>query len=242
MFRSSPGRRALWFAGFVLACNVTGCCGICGNKDSGSTAKGPAAEPVRVVEEAFINEHLARLKLGAECTDPASTYKVWCPAADGFAKGTAASIPSGETAMVGLTTFINSKGDPKADISRFSTVSTLAFNNPGSPRGEVASINTSNPADKAQIDLVFTDVVGVLKGSKSQVMMDQKLANYVASRPAADTYVMKETTRGWQMLGGSHAFVRKVGDMWVVVETPRSHDGMYVSMFRKATISVRPTL
>lgn len=172
---------------------------------------------------------LGKLHAGANCDDKASPLRPWCFAADGWAKAKAAPLPKA-TVLVGVTVTLVEGDVVETELREKVTLSALAFKVDGAHTYvKLASITPSNDDENLQIMKAVGGVSMVLKGKAKKVALPKGLADYVASLPAAASHELAKTDAGWSWMGDQVAAeLRKVGDVWVVIEP--SDKGMYVTV------------
>jgi hypothetical protein len=172
---------------------------------------------------AVVTELLGELRTGAGCADQGSPLRLWCTAV-GFATGTAAALPSG--ALVGFRVPLE-RGKPVRDT----LMKRMAFAALVVSADRKVTLTDVTPSDEGQAEGVFeatVNVATVLKGRAKVAKVPADLARYLKSFECAHA-----ATRGaqdWTWEGPAPARLRKVGDAWVVIEVPKSGDGIVVTV------------
>jgi len=174
---------------------------------------------------------LASLHSGAECQNKSSPWRVWCIAADGWAKARPAPLPKGK-ALVGLTIELIDGGDTVGALRDAVSLSALAFKVDG--KATFAKITQIKPTSRDEEKSVLAAVGGVtmvLKGKARGAKLPADLLAYVGGLGADATYAVARAPKGWTWKGASVAELRKVGTAWVAIEIPDKHNGLFVTVF-----------
>lgn len=175
---------------------------------------------------------LADLHVAAGCDDKASPQRVWCIAADGWATGTPAKLPMGKV-LVGLTIQRAATATGAWDLAADPTIGVvaLAVRHDG-PANELKlyAITPSTDAEKLAMAQTVGNLAAVMKGKGKSVKVTKDLASYLKSLGKKSGYFATKGATGWTWTGDAAGELRKVGAYWVVIETPKSGDGRFISI------------
>lgn len=175
---------------------------------------------------------LRELGAAARCRSQRSPHRVWCIPADGYAGGTAAPIPAGEHSLLGLTIELESGRPVARALTERVSLASLALRSDGARvAGRIQSITPSNPGEARELGEAVAAIALVFKGLSPRATVSPGLVSYLGSLPARASYPVTAGARGWTIEGASTAELRRVGDHWVAIETPRSGRGIFVSVF-----------
>jgi hypothetical protein len=166
---------------------------------------------------------LAALRVTAGCADPASPFRAWCPIAD-YATGDAKTKPP--ATMLGVTIKLHLNGDVAKELVDEVSVSTFAVGADG--KVTLAALTPSNPGETDMIAQALMSVTMVLKHRAKVAEVPADLATYVHG--LTGKYEPKRVGNEWRWLGGNPSTMRKVGDVWVVIETVAG-EGLWASVF-----------
>lgn len=204
----------------------------CGGTSQAEPAKpaAPGAARARTADDQIVDAMLARLGKAAKCPD---SRRVWCIAADGWAKGIAAPLPDGDRALVGVTVALEKDRDDVDLLATDVALSVLAVRGAGDGRlGLITDIPPENAAEKRIVRAAVTSIGKVLKGEAERVELAPSLARVVESYPAQASYPLAVDNGSWAMAGKSSARLRKVGLAWVAIEVPHNGpEGIFVSIY-----------
>ena len=209
-----------------------------GNNDDQVASPVPSAAPVpaptaTAYDATYVDTHLARLREAAGCgAAPHAELGVFCPAATGWATGTAAPFPVGEGTRIGLTTWVPTQGDVLGAFMAQRRFSVLASNSAGQMRGDIVSPTARNPLDTGP-NTAMSSLLAHMRGTQpAPVPLPFGIYNFVIGRSSAPEYLLATSPNGWQLQGGSFADIRRVGQTWVAVEVPRQNPlGLYFTVF-----------
>ncbi len=175
---------------------------------------------------------LADLHVAAGCDDKASPHRVWCIAADGWATGTPAKLPMGKV-LLGLTISRDPSATGAWDLNADPTIglAALAVRHDG-PANELKlyGITPSNDDEKPMMMQAVGNLAVVFKGKAKTVKVPKQLGTYLKSLGKKSGYFATKGTTGWTWTGASAGELRKVGAYWVVIETPKTGDGRFITI------------
>jgi hypothetical protein len=175
---------------------------------------------------------LADLAAAAKCSDAKSVWRPWCIATDGWSKGTAAALPAGKSTLLGLTIVLEN-GKPAADaLSNQVSLSALALRTDGKQVfAQITNVKPSNPEEEKMTAEAVFNLAAVMKDKAPKAKVDKGLLGYLQTLPDAAKYVATQGKTGWTWEGASSAELRKVGNYWVAIETPKAKNGVWISIF-----------
>lgn len=159
---------------------------------------------------------LAKLAVAAKCSDNTSPWRLWCIASD-WSKGSAAALPSGKV-LVGVTVELEDGKDVAAALK--DKVSFTAFAIDKDNKVKVTTVTPSNDAEKKSMFEAGAAASLVFKGKAKTAKLPKDLAGYV--KTLKGEHKVTNTRGAWTWSGASNGRARKVGDFWVVLETPKS--------------------
>lgn len=213
-----------------------------------SAACGPKAEPEpvppprppRTSGAELITKILGQVHDSAGCPSETAPHRVWCIAADGWATGTAADLPSGSHLFVGLSAgFIE---DESIEDGLTGNVFFAAFGmrNEGKPTGLITDVNPKGVDEQAMVKDAVAEVTEVFKGKQPKARLAKPLHDWISEIPPAANHALIREATGWRLEGRARAELRKVGDYWVALELPtEGPPGLFVSIFTDK-IEVKP--
>jgi hypothetical protein len=182
----------------------------------------------------FVEKHLAIALDAASCEDDSDAIEPWCLAARGFAKADAPTFP-GTTTMIGVATFVQTKGASAATLEKYSQLASLAFRKGDEKSQKFALLSQIKPdgatevAETHRITKLMFDHFG---GKSVTIRVNETMGDYLDGLPDRAKYEVKEQDSGYRIEGGSEADVRKVGKVWVAVEVPKKDPaGIWFSVF-----------
>ena len=159
--------------------------------------------------------NLAKLSKAASCENKTSPWRPWCIATD-WAKGTAAALPTNKV-LVGMTIELEDGKDISDALTHKVTFTALAIDKAG--KVKLTMIKPSNAAEeKDTLEAVF-NTSAVFKGTSRPAKLPKGLVDYLKTLQAA--YKPTKGTSEWTWEGVSSTRARKVGEFWVVIETPK---------------------
>jgi hypothetical protein len=171
---------------------------------TGTASTRPAGDPT--------DDLLARLHRAAQCDRGAS---VWCLATRGWASGTAPAIPDG--VLVGVTIGLE-RDQPDAELPR-GLVTFSAF---AAKDGKVfvTDIPPVNASEQKMLDGAAAAVTDALTGRAPRAELPRSLLDLLKTLPIK--YPVARSGNEWRYTGQAEGRIRRVGDVWVVVEIPKS--------------------
>ena len=227
----------------ALSVLASGCCcpfvpgGNSGTPPSAATSPAPVAAPVTTTayDATFIAAHLARARAEAGCdATPTAQLGVFCPALVGWDQGAAAPLPGGSITLAGVTTWIPTLGSFAALDTAQRTFSMLALRADATGRhGRVVTARPESPAESLAAAKALTSVVERMRSNDAAPLpLDRGLVDFGGAQAARAEYPVASSGVGWQLVGGSFADIRRVGNRWVAIEVPRNAPaGLYFSVF-----------
>lgn len=156
---------------------------------------------------------LAKLATAAKCSDKASPWRPWCIATD-WAKGAAPDLPAGKV-LVGLTIELENGKDFAQALSDRVSFSAFAIGRDG--KVKLASVTPSDDKEKAMMAEAVMNTAVVFKGKAKTAKLPKDLAGYL--KTIAGAYKPTRTGGAWSWTGERASRARKVGDVWVVIES-----------------------
>ncbi len=175
---------------------------------------------------------LADLHVAAGCDDKASAQRAWCIAADGWATGTPGKLPMGKV-LLGLTIQHSASSTGTWDLAADPTIglAALAVRHDG-PANELKlyAITPSTDAEKVAMAQTVGNLATALKGKGKSVKVPKALATHLRSLGKKSGHFATKGATGWTWTGDSAGELRKVGAYWVVIETPKSGDGRFITI------------
>jgi len=187
-----------------------------------------AAADRRMNNEDSRTATLAKLRTAAKCDDPASPWRVWCAVADAD-KGTAEDLPK-PRALVGLTLELAYGGDVAKALRDKVSLAALAIDADG--KVKLTAITPSNAEEKKLMAEAVVNLAMVFKGKAALAKLPDDLASYVKTLKAS--YTPTKVGGAWTWKGASDATLRKVGSIWVAIETPAKKDGIFATILTDA--------
>jgi hypothetical protein len=173
-------------------------------------------------------ERLGALKTAARCDNPRSPQRAWCIAA-AFDSGTPADLPRGKQ-LVGLTIELQAGKDVGDALVNKVSLSALVIGSDG--KVKLTSITPSNKDEEVMIGKAVGEVAAVFKGASTTAAIPADLAGYIKSLRGSYGVTHRDTELVWS--GGSSSRARKVGSMWVVIETPSAQNGVFATILTEA--------
>jgi hypothetical protein len=176
---------------------------------------------------------LAELGAVAGCPSRDSPHRTWCIAVDGWASGTAPDLPAGDHVWLGLTAAIASGQPVTHALSDHVSLGALAVRNEGgSAAALITSIKPENDEESRMMAEAIFNLALLFKGRAQTVPVPNDLLQYAGTLPAKASHPVTIGARGWRFAGEASAEVRRVGDFWVAIETPREGPpGVFVSIY-----------
>ena len=164
---------------------------------------------------------LADLHTAAACDQPRSPLRHWCLAADGWATGTPAALPTGKV-LIGVTLTREVASVAPLDvrdeaISRFVTL-TLRRNG-ADVEAKLAGIDPGDDSDRRMLRDATTKLLAVLQGKSKVARLPRDLDAFTKSGADREGHAVTKGPRGWTWTAGSATELRKVGKYWVAIET-----------------------
>jgi hypothetical protein len=176
---------------------------------------------------------LRQLRAAAKCDDAASPWRPWCFAADVFDKGAFAELPKPRV-MMGITVELAYGGDVAKALRDKVTLAAFAIDDDG--KVKLVSLRPENDAEKRQMTEAIVNLTMVFKDKAKSAKLPDDLATYVKRLRGA--FTPAKTASSWTWHGEkdsvSDAVMRKVGSMWVVIETPPHKDGIFATVLTDA--------
>ncbi|HKA90837.1 MAG TPA: hypothetical protein VKE22_24410 [Haliangiales bacterium] len=177
----------------------------------GSTAPAPPP-PAASPPGDLVDGLLARLDRAAGCDRGASP---WCLATRGWATGTVPAIPDG--VLAGITIGLE-RDRPDAELPRgLVTFSAFAA---GGGKVFVTDIPPVNAAEQKTLDAAAASVADALVGRAPRAELPRSLLDLLKTLPKK--YPVARAAGEWRYAGEADGRIRRVGDVWVVIEIPRS--------------------
>ena len=174
---------------------------------------------------------LASLHSAADCKNKRSLWRVWCVAADGWARGKAGPMPRGKV-LVGLTVELVDGGDAVGALHESVSLSALAFKVDGKDTlAKITKIKPTSPDEDKAVMRAVGGVTMVLKGKAKSAKLSADLLAYVRGLADGASYAVTRTPHGWTWKGASLAELRRVGTAWVAIEIPDRRNGLFVTVF-----------
>ena len=203
----------------------------CGS--AGTAAPPPTSEaprPARMSDDAIIESMLARVGAAAGCP---GSKRVWCIAADGWARGIAPELPSGQQVLIGVSIGLERERADDELLATEVSLSALALRGAGETRqGLITDIPPENPAEKRVVRAAVSSVGKVLKGQDDRVELAPSLQRFADGLAAQASYPLARGGDAWLMTGKANARIRKVGSVWVALEVPRDGpEGIFLSLY-----------
>lgn len=163
---------------------------------------------------------LGRLADAASCSDKASPLRVWCPAAS-WAKGKPAALKPG--LMVGVTVAIAADSDVRQALSDKVTFVLLVVDKDGPQlSATLRDVNPESDDEARSVAEAIAGVATVLKGKARTVKLPKDLRAFADSLRGRSTRAVLRGKTGWTWTTEhNQAELRRVGTVWVVIETPR---------------------
>jgi hypothetical protein len=191
---------------------------------------GALATAARADDAAELTAALRGLHDAAGCATSGPLH-VWCPAADGWAGAKTPALPRAKV-LVGITVELAEDGDASRAVLDTVTLSALAFRSDGKQTLiKLTMIKPTSDDEVRSLTQAVASIALVLKGKAAAAELPKDLTGYLAGLPADASYPVTKGARGWTWTGASRGELRRVGDVWVVVETAASGDGYFVSVF-----------
>jgi len=175
---------------------------------------------------------LAELASAVGCPSQDAPHRVWCVATDGWAKGKPTKIANGDHVLLGLTIELVAGESVEAALSDHVSVSALALHvAKGKVKARLTNVVPESAEEQQMVAGAVAGLAGFLKGKATSAEVPKDLYDYLQTLPAGADHAAKKGKKGWTFKGASTAEVRKVGDLWVVIEVPAAKNGIWVSIF-----------
>ena len=225
---TQPAHRLVLLAALALAA--------CGPKAADG---GGAVEPTPVgggdtvrTDAQMTTELLAQVGDALGCPRSSSPQRVWCIAADGWAKGEAAELPASPALLVGLSLSLPEEDPVDKALEQTVHFAALGVRGGDKPLARIASMQASNADEEKLLGGAIDSVSAVFKAERESVALPKELADYLSDLPGAG-YAVQKGAAGWTWKSGaSTAELRKSGPYWIAVEVPQKGDrGIFVSIF-----------
>jgi hypothetical protein len=188
-----------------------------------TTTPEPAATPTAppVSRDERIKELLDGVNKAADCANPESNFKSWCLAAQGWATGTAAELPLGGSALLGLTVTLGTDEPIPTVLADGVSVSILAVRNENGspPTAQISTINPSTSEEANALKEAMFNLGLVLKGKAEGALVAGELIDFAGTLPGAASNPLKQSERGWSFENPEAVEIRRVGDMWVAAQS-----------------------
>jgi hypothetical protein len=195
--------------------------------------KGKQAKAPSVPLSPYVVDHLKIARQAAGC-DGTKPIEPWCTAAAGFASGSPGKPGTGT--VLGLATFVQTKGASSATLSKRQHLASLSFRSSASrTHAFLAKVTPDNATERLEVDRVERTLLKLFAGGRSQLTVSPNMGGYLDGLPAKIKYEAMPHRNGYSVKGGSNAELRRVGDYWVAVEVPRKNPaGIWFSVFHDA--------
>ena len=96
----------------------------------------------------------------------------------------------------------------------------------------ITSITPDNDSESQMMAEAVFNLALFFKGRAQTVPIGNDLLGYIRGLPAGASHPVTLGKHGWRFEGEATAEVRRVGDFWVAVETPREGPpGIFVSIY-----------
>jgi hypothetical protein len=179
-----------------------------------------------IADKDVATTQLAALHTAAHCDDKASVWRPWCIAAD-FASGKPAALPKGKT-LVGLTIQLETGKDVGQALSDKVNLVALVIDAKG--KAKLTDITPSNDSEQQPLAEAVAEVALVFKGKAATAKLSTDLSGYL--KTLTGKYPAKKAAKEWTWKGANPTRLRKVGDVWVAIET--APNGIWASIFTDA--------
>lgn len=200
----------------------------CSSGPKSTKGGGGDTTPKPATGQKTIEQHMKELHEGADC-DKQPT-RVWCLAADGWAKGTAAPFPEGPHVMLGVS--VTLLDDEPADSELDTTVALDVLASEGKGAALKGTIGDAEIAAADQ-QAMIKELAAVFKGKQDLAHLPDAVVDFLKPLPATAAHPFVKGAHGWTLEGAALATeIRKVGDYWVATETSASDPyGVMVLIF-----------
>jgi hypothetical protein len=172
-------------------------------------------------------DELAALKAAARCADRTAPFRPWCVAAD-FATGAAAELPKRKV-LVGITVEL-AKGKEAAALTDKVSFVALAVDADG--KVKLTDVKATNERERQMVGEAVMGVAMLFKGKATTAKMPTDLAGYL--KTLKGSYPTTKVGKDWTWTGASSSRMRKVGEAWVIVETPKGDQGIFATVLTEA--------
>jgi hypothetical protein len=181
-------------------------------------AAAPAPRPTIDGAAERIAARLGELATAANCSQPDSAVRNWCLVAQGWAAGTAAELPVGGTALLGVTLTLGAEQTAAAALAEPPAISVLALRNEGGKAtAQASTIDPSSPAEKDALAQAAFNLALVVKGQAESAAVPAPLVEFIGSLPGAASNPVVAGGGGWRFETPEPVELRRVGDAWVAV-------------------------
>ncbi|MBN1773977.1 MAG: hypothetical protein JXB32_22145 [Deltaproteobacteria bacterium] len=191
--------------------------------------------PAPTLEDAAerIAARLGELATAAQCARPDSSSRNWCVAAQGWATGTAAELPVGGSALLGLSLTLDARHAAAAAILEPAVVSVLALRNEGgTATAQTSTITPTNAAEGSALTQAAFNLALVFKGQVESAEVPAPLVEFIGSLPAVASNPAVAGGRGWRFDNPEPVELRRVGNDWVAVQLlPDDPEGLVLTTF-----------
>jgi hypothetical protein len=176
----------------------------------------------------ILEDRLTALRKAADCEDKASLWRVWCIAGD-FQRGTAdGGLPS--KVLVGYTVRLEDGANLKVALRDQVTLAAFV----AGPEGKVllVDIKPSSKSEETEVFEAISQTTIVFKDRAKVAPLPKGLRDYL--RTLQGRYHARNVGQEWEWAGMSNGKLRKVGNYWVVIETPKAQNGIFATILTDA--------
>lgn len=189
------------------------------------------ASPTSAKKPDAVARALGELHGAVGCPSETAPHRVWC-VTTGWSAGQAPALTKSGW-MLGLTIKLEQGQPASAALTTRVHLSALTFRvDQGKVKAKIIDIKPSNPDEEKALAKTVTGLAMVFKGKAASAPIDHGLDEYLMRVSGEARYPVKQGPRSWSFRGASAAELRKVGDVVVAIERPRSGPpGVFVSIF-----------
>jgi len=180
--------------------------------------------------DALIDKMLARVDQVAQC---ATSGRVWCIAARGWASGDAGPLPKERFLAAGVSVALIEEYTDDDLLSGVVTFSALGARGEGKQALALSGdVNPQTASEQRLVAQAIDATVAVFKNKAEDAAIPAALHGYIEKLIPAAKYPLTRAGKEWRYTGAARARVRKVGPHWVVIEVPpKGPRGILLSIY-----------
>lgn len=218
------------------------------DKPKPSVAPDPTPVVAAVTAKSALNQtmvatQLNRLSKSLGCVGETDAVdRLWCEGIEGWAGAThsVAQLPDKDAVFVGLTQWIGATENIDVGTQAPAVLGIKASS--GQHMANVVRVKSRNKANANKVRGMRFQVRRNLSGdARPVVLTDPKFYTYITQAHTRATFSLEAHTKGWQLSGGNHVDLRKVGDLWIGIHESNLKKGeaagVHVYMLKEVPVS-----